>query len=950
MDAAAVFRHGLGNMNMMARNPPYHHHPPPPLPPQNYHQALRRPPPSRGDDNESDGPSNRIAHTLTACCRCRQRKTRCDPTLPRCLPCERAGSICEYFDTSKGKKINRNYVIKLQEKVRALEAELRQYTDEDVEFSHIDEDMVRPGGLVKLGDTDETPRYLGPSSGIAMTRLLVQGAKLFTDSKRISELIPEVRARRMTRMQSIVMTRDRKKSYPMISAHPANTLPTRPIANKLVDVFCQRSQVFWPTLHEKQFLDDLEAVFAGDQDPYKNLIVRMVFAISLQKLDPQYAGLADSYYLAAMEHFEAVVRPKDLKSLQALALIGQYSLLTPTRTAVYYMVGLATRICQAEGLTDEKTISQGYSLDPLTLDMRRRLAYIITSMEAGLAHSMGRPNGFSKADDRMDVQPFATVDDEYITAEGVLQGPTSENKLVALHFFKMRMEQAEIRRVLYEKKRDEPKDESHPWFAKMEREIQNWIDSSPQSPSWCRPWFTGRYHQMRIFLYRPSPQVPRPSARAASICFEGAAYIINLSKQQMEKAAVDITWVFLLNLYMSLNTLLWTISYPEIRQAHSREEVEDLGDQTLDILEQCTERWPGTAQAVQLYSIFAKACLQSYEARDTPILQPSSTFTTPPSLFDSNSPQGSENSASTAPTAAPTFKVNQPHNPPQFGFVFDATPESMNTYQWDNSFPPPQPTFRSNSIWGNPSADAMGRRFSAYPPESPCDGLDDATPPATTTPGYNSSSPPSTIGNALPTPPESLGPASHQIGTPSNSSSTVSPPAMGTPAMGTPAMSHSSPLILQQGTPTMMGHSTNMSPPPLPHHGQHSRGSAFGVPPTSNQAPPQRPLPTYNPVNDWFNPPPPFINPDAFSSMSNSFFGDSLQVNGFNGQNPGLGLDQFGGGQPFNWSQERQGSLSQEQQMELMNVLENEGMSDIDALLNMGMSGTAGPAGGWPQA
>lgn len=236
------------------------------------------------------------------------------------------------------------------------------------------------------------------------------------------------------------------------------------------------------------FLDDLEAVYAGDQDPYKNLIVRMVFAISLQKMDPQYAGLADSYYLAAMEHFEQVSRPKDLKSLQSLALIGQYSLLTPTRTAVYYMVGMATRVCQAEGLTDEKTIGAGNLLDPLTLDMRRRLAYIITSMEAGLAHSMGRPNGFSKADDRMDVEPFATVDDEYITADGIGQGPPSENKLVALHFFKMRMEQAEIRRVLYEKKREEPRDESHPWFAKMERDIQNWIDSSPQNPAWCRPW------------------------------------------------------------------------------------------------------------------------------------------------------------------------------------------------------------------------------------------------------------------------------------------------------------------------------------------------------------------------------------------------------------------------------------------------------------------------------
>jgi hypothetical protein len=128
--------------------------------------------------------------------------------------------------------------------VRQLEADLRQYTDDDNE--HPDhEDMVRPGGLVKLNDTDETPRYLGPSSGIAMTRLLMEEAKVFTDSKRISELIPEVRARRQARMQSIVMggmgpLSSRKKSYPMISEHPAKNFPKREVVDKLVEVFRQR--------------------------------------------------------------------------------------------------------------------------------------------------------------------------------------------------------------------------------------------------------------------------------------------------------------------------------------------------------------------------------------------------------------------------------------------------------------------------------------------------------------------------------------------------------------------------------------------------------------------------------------------------------------------------------------------------------------------------------------
>jgi hypothetical protein len=308
----------------------------------------------------------------------------------------------------------------------------------------------------------------------------------------------------------------------MVSDHPAEGLPSRAIADRLVEVYIQRgtfsclaarkhdplpleleltlrkAQVLTPTLHEKVLLKDVDAVFQGDTDPYRNFVVQMVMAISMQKLDTQYAGLADSYYLAAMQHFENVVRPKDLRTLQCLVLIGQYSLLTPTRTAVYFVIGLATRICQQLGLAEEKTITAGYDMglvDPLTLDMRRRLCWIVATNEFGLAQSMGRPNGFAKTDDFMDVDFFATVEDENITEAGIKPGEPSGKKLVAIHFCKMRILQAEIRRMLYEKSVPEkPRHESHPWFGQMEEKMKSWLDSAPRKPEWCKPWYV---HSLR---------------------------------------------------------------------------------------------------------------------------------------------------------------------------------------------------------------------------------------------------------------------------------------------------------------------------------------------------------------------------------------------------------------------------------------------------------------------
>jgi hypothetical protein len=157
---------------------------------------------------------------------------------------------CEFYDSTKGRIIDRSYLVRLKETVRQLEAEYARVLGDDDDYITNNEEIVTPGGMVRLNETDETPRYLGPSSGIAMTRLVMEEAKRYTESKRISELVPEVRARRterMNRMQSVVSFRQslagpssRKKSYPMVSDHPAESLPSRAIADRLIEVYIQR--------------------------------------------------------------------------------------------------------------------------------------------------------------------------------------------------------------------------------------------------------------------------------------------------------------------------------------------------------------------------------------------------------------------------------------------------------------------------------------------------------------------------------------------------------------------------------------------------------------------------------------------------------------------------------------------------------------------------------------
>lgn len=241
----------------------------------------------------------------------------------------------------------------------------------------------------------------------------------------------------------------------------------------------------YPFFHEPTLQQDVEDVYNGTEDAFKNFAVRMIIAVSLQRMDTQYAGLADSYYLAALKFMEPAVKPMNVQTIQCFMLIGAYSLLTPTRTAVYYVIGLAVRLAQALGLCEEKTLSQpinGKVLNAIELDMRRRIFWSVINMDYGLAHSLGRSSCFAMLQDHIDVKWYETVDDNYITPEGVKpNAPGSLKKWISIHFNKMRLHQLEIRRRLYQKKRETPKDENDPWFLDMERKITEWKDASPET-------------------------------------------------------------------------------------------------------------------------------------------------------------------------------------------------------------------------------------------------------------------------------------------------------------------------------------------------------------------------------------------------------------------------------------------------------------------------------------
>jgi hypothetical protein len=658
--------------------------------------------------------------------------------LPRCEPCDRANAHCEYFDSARNKTIPRTYITSLQEKVRRLNEELKSLQKEE-DYEPDLGAMARGGGLVKFSENDES-RFLGPSSGIAITRFVMEFAKQNSSRRTIKEVVPQHAAQEIKDKFDAESNKPTSKVYPLISSVAAPDLPNRELMDQLLEIYMVKAQYMLPLLHEPTFRQQVHAVYGGAQDPTLNFQVRLVVAISMQKLDKQYAGLADSYYLAALPFLTAAVQKMDLSTLQCFVLIAQYSLLTPTRTAAYWIVGMAAKLCQQLGICEEETIARPTNSarpNALEVDMRRRLFWIVTSMEYGLSHSLGRPSAFGVTVDNINVNFFELCDDRFITADGLLPGhhPIMK-KCISIHFLKMRLLQAEIRRVLYLKKRETPVHEQDPWFQQMLTKIDNWVHDCPKNDEGSglsEAWFIGRKNTMIVFMYRPSPQIPHPSLFAAKQCYAAAAFNVKLQKRQVEAHLIDITWIFTQAIFMALNTILWSISYPAIRQQHPLEEVKTHIQDALQAIALCADRWPGVHSAIQLYENLVQGCLKAYEAdsKESPASQAdfvsssaTQNLSSSAASYAASSPASTNNSFHAAQSPQSAYSTqpapgNHTLRKAASGYIdhnarqpYLAQPTNGKAFQSDQSRPPSQQYLATTISAGLPSLDTAAMHYS----------------------------------------------------------------------------------------------------------------------------------------------------------------------------------------------------------------------------------------------
>lgn len=427
--------------------------------------------------------------------------------------------------------------------------------------------------------TTTNPRHLGAIPGLSFARVVFAAVQSsVTDQKSVSDkngvrpykpIAGNDGAGTGTSMRDSFFGLHTKPTI-----HPA-AFPDKALATKLMTLYFEHANPQIPILHMGEFMQMFEQAYA-DVNPVRGpkelYFLNMVFAIgggiivdystrgTKQPLVTDSPGSRqcqpEEYHASAIVHLEACLGNSSggLVELQAVLLLANFALLRPVPPGLWYIVGVAIRLAVDLGLHYEDGKDLGADLGDKASqpnetaarergrreyirDTRRRLWWCTYSLDRLVSVCVGRPFGIS---DQVVTTEFPSLlEDRYITPTGFLEPPADipepTYKLVAHHYFRLRLLQSEILQVLQFQQAQiaraggqnarNPYMHTHlpsPFLSKFEsfrswrididKRLYEWKNSAPTQKetgvAFSTEFLDLNYWQAIVMLYRQSLSVP----------------------------------------------------------------------------------------------------------------------------------------------------------------------------------------------------------------------------------------------------------------------------------------------------------------------------------------------------------------------------------------------------------------------------------------------------------
>ncbi|KAI2078272.1 DNA-binding transcription factor cat8 [Ophidiomyces ophidiicola] len=325
-----------------------------------------------------------------ACDRCRSKKIRCDGIRPCCSQCANVGFECRTSDKLSRRAFPRGYTESLEERVRALEADVRDLR------ALVDEKDARIDLLSRL-----------PPANAFGSRLERSGR-------------PSVHA--------AIDAALAPAAWHLWAApdHGKPKMPPRLVCDQLLNIFFQEWAPLYPVIHRPTVLkaytrcatatDPLEHV-----DPHLLAQLNLIFgiaAISSTARLPQ-----DPVYFERnwTPQLEALVDDISLSTLQCYVLAQiYYSIKSDYKNLLRYR-SLAVSICLQLGLHQSQA---RFLFNPLVSETRKRVFWCQYSLDRFTAALTGLPVLMAESD--ICTEYPADIDDEHMTDPNFVPNPSTD--------------------------------------------------------------------------------------------------------------------------------------------------------------------------------------------------------------------------------------------------------------------------------------------------------------------------------------------------------------------------------------------------------------------------------------------------------------------------------------------------------------------------------------------
>ncbi|KAF7529671.1 hypothetical protein G7054_g9801 [Neopestalotiopsis clavispora] len=378
-----------------------------------------------------------------ACDRCRSKKIRCDGIRPTCSQCANVGFECRTSDKLSRRAFPRGYTESLEERVRALESEVRELKDlldekdEKIDMlskmhshhhirrishspatspassatresarepSPIKEDTFRvQASPLLLGVENSDSYFMGPSSGRSFIEAFKR--KIQENGKACSDFNPEA----FLHIQGC---------YPLVTQTPSSSIkvPPRLFSDRCVNIYFQEWAPLFPVLHKPTFLHVYEE-FVADADKLKShhKIAQLYLVFSIAALS---SDLPDTEQIAACEMqwqkaLDAILMENTMNTLQCLILALMYCTIRADYKRLIHYKGVAVALSHRLGLHQSQ---KRFSFGALTIETRKKVFWTLYTLDCFSAAMLGLPKVLKEED--IHAEYPSDCDDEYVTEKG----------------------------------------------------------------------------------------------------------------------------------------------------------------------------------------------------------------------------------------------------------------------------------------------------------------------------------------------------------------------------------------------------------------------------------------------------------------------------------------------------------------------------------------------------